>query len=377
MFHPGRVGPPTGAELRVKVNSLNIKQTFPAPSTHDGAVSKDAENLRWTGLVDRFDRKIDYLRVSVTDRCNFRCVYCMDEDVTFLPKCDVLNLDEMDRLCSAFVALGVRRLRLTGGEPLARKNVMSLISGLGRHLREGALDEITLTTNGSLLARHAEGLKAAGVRRINVSLDTLNPSTFASITRRSDFAQVLNGIDTALAAGISIKINAVLMRQVNEHDLESLMLFAHARNMDLTLIEAMPIGSVVGERGDLYLPLSVVRDRLRQRFTLEDVADDRGGPARYARVKETGGKLGFITPITHSFCNSCTRVRVTCTGQLILCLGHDQFVDLKTPLRASEGNERLHQAILDAIARKPQGHHFLAEQMNNPIVTRPMGMTGG
>jgi cyclic pyranopterin phosphate synthase len=323
-------------------------------------------------LIDGFDRKIDYLRVSVTDHCNFRCVYCMGEDVTFLPKSEVLSLDEMDRLCSAFVGLGVRRLRLTGGEPLARKNVMSLVRALSRHLHSGALDEITMTTNGSLLARHAEDLKAAGVRRINVSLDSLNPATFAALTRRGDLTQVLEGVDAALAAGLSVKINAVAMGGVNEHDLERLMLFAHGRGMDLTLIEAMPIGS--GGGGNRYLPLSAIRERLSKRFTLEDVPDPRSGPARYVLVEETGGRLGFITPITHSFCNTCNRLRVTCTGQLALCLGHDLSIDLKTPLRASEANDLLIRTICDAVARKPRGHHF---QRNHPTVTRSMSMTGG
>ncbi|HXP97510.1 MAG TPA: GTP 3',8-cyclase MoaA [Telmatospirillum sp.] len=338
--------------------------------TKDGATDSP-----WTGLIDGFDRKIDYLRVSVTDHCNFRCVYCMGDDVTFLPKSEVLSLDEMDRLCSTFVALGVRRLRLTGGEPLARKNVMSLVHGLSRHLRSGALDEITLTTNGSLLARHAKELKAAGVRRINVSLDTLDPTIFAAITRRGDIAQVLEGIDRALAAGLSVKINAVAMRGITELGLENLMLFAHGRGMDLTLIEAMPIGSGGGTQSDRYLPLSSVRQRLSKRFTLEDVPDRNSGPARYVLVEETGGRLGFITPITHSFCNHCNRLRVTCTGQLALCLGHDLSIDLKSPLRASEANDLLIQAICDGIARKPRGHHFVTAQ--RPTVTRSMSMTGG
>lgn len=342
--------------------------------TYDGATLPGR-----AGLIDGFGRKIDYLRVSVTDRCNFRCVYCMAEDVTFLPKCDVLSLDEMDRLCSAFVGLGVRRLRLTGGEPLARKGVISLVRGLSRHLRSGALDEITMTTNGSLLASSADDLKAAGVNRVNVSLDTLDPTTFRAITRRGDLAQVLAGIEAGLAAGLEIKINAVAMRGVNEDHLEPLMLFAHGRGMDLTLIETMPIGIIDRDRSDFYLPLADVVARLQERFTLDEITDaDRvAGPARYVRVRQTGGRLGFVAPMTHSFCGDCNRVRVTCTGQLALCLGRDKFVDLKTPLRASEGDDLLRRAIGEAIAGKPIGHDFSLVQLGCPTVVRPMSVTGG
>lgn len=335
------------------------------------------DRAKWTGLIDGFGRQIDYLRVSVTDRCNFRCVYCMAEDVSFLPKRDVLSLDEMDRLCSAFVGLGVRRLRLTGGEPLARRNVLSLIRGLSRHLRSGAVDEITLTTNGALLGDHAQDLRAAGVERVNVSLDTLNPQTFRAITRRGDLGRVIGGVEAALAAGLKVKLNAVVMRGVNEQDLDALMLFAHGRGMDLTLIETMPIGVVDQDRRDFYLPLSVVAERLAGRFTLEPIAERQAGPARYLRVRETGGRLGLVTPMSHGFCGDCNRVRVTCTGQLALCLGRDVFVDLKTPLRASEGDDLLRQAIGDAIAAKPVGHDFALAQLERPEVVHPMSMTGG
>ncbi|PKU22358.1 GTP 3',8-cyclase MoaA [Telmatospirillum siberiense] len=331
----------------------------------------------WTGLTDGFGRRIDYLRVSVTDRCNFRCVYCMAEDVTFLPKRDVLTLDEMDRLCSAFVGLGVRRLRLTGGEPLARRNVVGLIQGLSRHLRSGAVDEITLTTNGALLAEHARALKGAGVERVNVSLDTLNAETFRAITRRGDLGRVLGGIETALEEGLRVKLNCVVMRGVNERDLEPLMLFAHGRGMDLTLIETMPIGVVGQDRSDFYLPLSVVAERLADRFTLDETSERQAGPARYMRVRETGGRLGFVTPMSHGFCGDCNRVRVTCTGQLALCLGRDVFIDLKTPLRASEGDDLLRRAIGDAVAAKPVGHDFAPAQLGRPVVVHPMSMTGG
>jgi cyclic pyranopterin phosphate synthase len=330
-----------------------------------------------TELIDGFGRKIDYLRVSVTDRCNFRCVYCMAEDVTFLPKRDVLSLDEMDRLCSTFVALGVRRLRLTGGEPLARRDVMGLVRGLSRHLDRGAVDEITLTTNGSLLADHARDLKAAGVNRVNISLDTLDPLTFQAITRRGDLLRVLEGIEAALAVGLKIKINAVAMRGVNEHHLVPLLLFAHGRGMDLTLIETMPIGMVDRDRTDLYLPLEEVIHRLSERFTLDEIDDRMAGPARYVRVRETGGRLGFVAPMTHNFCSTCNRVRVTCTGQLALCLGQDKLVDLRTPLRASEGDDLLRRTIGEAIAGKPMGHDFSYMQLGCPTVVRPMSATGG
>ncbi|MFO1185906.1 MAG: GTP 3',8-cyclase MoaA [Bauldia sp.] len=333
---------------------------------------------RYPQLVDRFQRAITYLRVSVTDRCDFRCVYCMKEDMTFLPKRDVLSLDELDRLCSAFVERGVRKLRLTGGEPLVRKDIMRLVGGLSRHLASGALDELTLTTNGSQLSRYAKELAGHGVKRINVSVDTLDPVKFKAITRWGDLAQVLAGIDAAQAAGLAIKINAVALKDDNEAEIPALLEWAHGRGMDLTLIETMPVGEVNEDRTDQYLPLSTVRARLAERYTLEDIPYKTGGPARYVRVKETGGRLGFITPLTHNFCESCNRVRVTCTGTLFMCLGQEDAADLRAPLRASEGDELLHAAIEEAITRKPKGHDFVIDRRGaKPAVSRHMSTTGG
>src|SRR5581483_11316929 len=300
-------------------------------------------------LADPFGRLITYVRISVTDRCDFRCVYCMAEDMTFLPKQDVLSLEELDRLASAFVARGVRKLRLTGGEPLVRKNVMWLVRALSRHLDTGALDELTLTTNGSQLARYAFELADCGVRRINVSLDTLDPVKFRAITRWGDLGKVMAGIDAAQAAGIRVKINAVALKGANETEFDDLIRWAHGRGMDLTLIETMPLGDIAGDRTDQYLPLSAVRRDLAARWTLQDIPLTTGGPARYVRVAETGGRLGFITPLTHNFCESCNRVRVTCTGTLFMCLGQEDAADLRAALRASEGNDLLHATIEDAI----------------------------
>lgn len=329
-------------------------------------------------LMDPFGRAITYLRVSVTDRCDFRCVYCMSEDMAFLPKRDLLTLEELDRICSAFVAKGVRKLRITGGEPLVRRDIMTLFGSLSRHLDSGALDELTVTTNGSQLARHAKDLAACGVRRINVSLDTLDPDKFRAITRWGDLAKVMQGIDAAQAAGLQVKINAVALKGVNEDELETLLEWAHGRGMDLTLIEVMPLGEVDGQRIDQFLPLSMIRARLAARYTLQDLDDRTGGPARYVRVKETGGRLGFITPMTHNFCESCNRVRVTCTGQLFMCLGQEDAADLRTPVRASESNELLDRAIVDAIARKPKGHDFIIDRRHSrPALSRHMSVTGG
>jgi len=329
-------------------------------------------------LVDPFGRDITYLRVSVTDRCDFRCVYCMSENMTFLPKADLLSLEELDRLCSAFVARGVRKLRLTGGEPLVRRDVMTLVSALSRHLRSGDLDELTLTTNGSQLAKYADALKAAGVRRINVSLDTLDPEKFRAITRWGSLDQVLAGIDAAQAAGLKIKINAVALKGVNEDEFPHLIDWAHGRGMDLTLIEVMPLGEIGEGRLDQYLPLSIVRARLAQRFELADIDYRTGGPARYVRVNETGGLLGFITPLTHNFCESCNRVRVTCTGTLYMCLGQEDAADLRKPLRASETNDLLNAAIDEAIGRKPKGHDFIIDRRHQrPALARHMSVTGG
>lgn len=329
-------------------------------------------------MLDPFGRTITYLRVSVTDRCDFRCTYCMAEDMTFLPKAELLTLEELDRLCSAFVAKGVRKLRLTGGEPLVRRNVMGLVRSLGRHLRTGALDELTLTTNGSQLAKFAGELNDAGVRRINVSLDTLDPARFRDITRWGRIEQVLDGIDAALGAGLKVKINAVALRGINENEIEGLMLWAHGKGMDFTLIETMPMGEIDADRTDQYLPLSLVRARLAQRFALEDSDYRTGGPARYVRVAETGGRLGFITPLTHNFCESCNRVRLTCTGTLYMCLGQDDAADLRAPLRASTDDALLSAAIDEAIGRKPKGHDFVIDRRRKaPAVARHMSVTGG
>jgi len=329
-------------------------------------------------LIDPFGRAITYLRVSVTDRCDFRCVYCMAEDQHFLPKKDILSLEELDRLCTAFVERGVRRLRLTGGEPLVRRNVMALFRSLSRHLRNGVLDELTLTTNGSQLARHAAELADCGVERINVSVDTLDPVKFKAITRWGDLAKVRAGIDAARAAGLKVKINAVALRGVNEDEFDDLIRFAHADGMDLTLIETMPLGEIGADRTDQYLPLSTVRAQLAERWTLEPLAYKTGGPARYVRVAETGGKLGFITPLTHNFCEGCNRVRVTCTGTLYMCLGQEDAADLRAPLRASEADAMLHGAIDEAIARKPKGHDFIIDRDHRkPAVGRTMSVTGG
>jgi cyclic pyranopterin phosphate synthase len=302
-------------------------------------------------LVDPFGRSITYLRVSVTDRCDFRCVYCMAENMTFLPKAELLTLEELDRLCTAFVVKGVRKLRLTGGEPLVRRGIMTLFASLSRHLRSGALDELTLTTNGSQLAKYAAELKSCGVERVNVSLDTLDADKFRAITRWGDIEKVLTGIDAALAAGLKVKLNTVALKGVNEDELAELVAWAHGRGMDITLIEVMPLGDIGEERLSQYLPLSMVRARLAERYTLEDIDYRTGGPARYVRVKETGGRLGFITPLTHNFCESCNRVRITCTGTLYMCLGQADAADLRTPLRASEANDLLYAAIDEAIAR--------------------------
>ncbi len=329
-------------------------------------------------MIDPFGRAVTYLRVSVTDRCDFRCTYCMAEDMTFLPKKDLLTLEELDRLCSAFVEKGVRKLRLTGGEPLVRKNIMHLVRQLSRHLASGMLDELTLTTNGSQLAKYSAELADCGVKRINVSLDTLDAARFRQITRWGDIARVLEGIDAALAAGLKVKINAVALKGFNDAEIPALMRWAHGRGMDLTLIETMPMGEIDADRTDQYLPLSLMRADLAKRFTLTDIPYKTGGPARYVEVAETGGRLGFITPMTHNFCESCNRVRLTCTGTLYMCLGQDDAADLRTPLRASEGNELVSAAIDEAIGRKPKGHDFVIDRRTSrPAVARHMSVTGG
>ena len=329
-------------------------------------------------MIDPFGRSISYLRVSVTDRCDLRCFYCMSEDMTFLPKSDLLTLEELDRLCSTFIAKGVRKLRLTGGEPLVRRNVMSLVQSLSRHIESGALDELTLTTNGSQLERFASELKAHGVQRINVSLDTLNAEKFRAITRWGDLDKVLRGIEAARNAGLKVKINAVALKNMNEDEIPSLMEWAHSKDMDLTLIEVMPMGDIGEGRIDQYLPLSLLRSRLAARYTLTDLPDNTGGPARYVRVSETGGRLGFITPMTHNFCESCNRVRITCTGTLHTCLGHEDSSDLRKPLRASSEDTLLAAAIDRAIGLKPKGHDFIIDRRHNrPSVSRHMSVTGG
>ncbi len=329
-------------------------------------------------MIDPFGRHVSYLRVSVTDRCDFRCVYCMSEHMTFLPKKDLLSLEELDRLCSAFVDKGVRKLRITGGEPLVRKNIMWLFKSLSRHLSSGALDELTLTTNGSQLPKVAQELADCGVRRINVSLDTLDPDKFKAITRWGEFSQVIAGLDAADKAGLKVKINAVALKDVNEFEIEDLVRFAHGRGHDLTLIETMPLGDIDGDRTDQYLPLSIVRARLMDTFTLEEIAYRTGGPARYVQVKETGGRLGFITPMTHNFCESCNRVRLTCTGTLYMCLGQDDAADLRGVLRATSGDVALGHAIDEAISRKPKGHDFIIDRRSKkPAVARHMSVTGG
>jgi cyclic pyranopterin phosphate synthase len=331
-----------------------------------------------SALIDPFQRTITYLRVSVTDRCDFRCVYCMAEHMTFLPKADLLSLEELDRLCSAFISKGVTKLRLTGGEPLVRRGIMTLVHSLSRHLGTGALNELTLTTNGSQLQTYASELKASGVQRINVSLDTLDADKFRAITRWGDLKKVLAGIDAAQAAGLQVKINAVALKGVNEEELANLLEWSHGRGMDLTVIEVMPLGDIDESRLDQYLPLSVVRARLADCYTLEDIDYRTGGPARYVRVKETGGRLGFITPLTHNFCESCNRVRVTCTGTLYMCLGQNDAADLRKSLRASESDELLYAAIDEAITRKPKGHDFVIDRRHQkPALDRHMSMTGG
>jgi cyclic pyranopterin phosphate synthase len=329
-------------------------------------------------MIDPFGRSVTYLRVSVTDRCDFRCVYCMPEHMSFLPKADVLSLEELDRLCSAFVRKGVNKLRLTGGEPLVRRDVMKLFRSLGRHLGTGALKELTVTTNGSQLGRYAGELVECGVKRINVSVDTLDPDKFRAITRWGDLSKVLAGVSAAQEAGLRIKINTVALRGVNEHEISSLVSWAHERGMDITLIETMPMGEVDADRTEQYLPLSLVRAELSKHYTLEPTEERTGGPARYVRVKETGGRIGFITPLSHNFCESCNRVRLTCTGTLYMCLGQEDAADLRAPLRASSNDTLLDAAIDEAIGRKPKGHDFVIDRRHNrPAVSRQMSLTGG
>jgi GTP 3',8-cyclase len=331
-------------------------------------------------LIDPFARAISYLRVSVTDRCDFRCTYCMSEHMTFLPKADLLSLEELDRLCTAFIRMGVQKLRITGGEPLVRKGILTFFEAISRHLQTGALKELTLTTNGSQLAKFAEPLAALGVRRVNVSLDTLDSPRFAQITRWGRLPQVLDGIQAAKAAGLRVKINAVALKGFNEDELFSLLDWCAREDYDITFIEVMPMGEDMGDalRLDQYWPLKDLRARLAKRFTLTDLAERTGGPARYVRIEETGQKLGFITPLTHNFCESCNRVRLTCTGQLFMCLGQEDMADLRAPLRASQDDAVVEAAIRAAIARKPKGHDFdYSRQKVAGQMTRHMSHTGG
>ncbi|BDG74611.1 GTP 3',8-cyclase MoaA [Roseomonas fluvialis] len=330
-------------------------------------------------LTDPFGRGISYLRVSVTDRCDLRCVYCMAEDMTFLPKREILSLEEIDRLCGAFIALGTDKIRLTGGEPLVRKGVMTLVRSLGARIGAGGLRELTLTTNGTQLAKMADDLFAAGVRRINVSLDTLDPGAFAAMTRWGKIDQVLDGIFAAKAAGLAIKINAVALKGVNEDEFDRMVAWCGEHGFDLCLIETMPMGEISQDRTDQYLPLSLVRSRLRRTWTLTDTDYATGGPARYVTVQETGRRIGFITPMTHNFCESCNRVRLTCTGTLFMCLGQDDAAEFRELLRdPSVDDAALAQAIRDAIARKPKGHDFVIDRRRkSPAVARHMSMTGG
>ena len=329
-------------------------------------------------MIDPFGRHITYLRASVTDRCDFRCVYCMSESMTFLPKAEVLSLEELDRLCSAFVRKGVRKLRLTGGEPLVRRNVMSLFRNLSRHLQTGALDELTLTTNGSQLPKFARELVECGVKRINVSLDSRAANKFAEITRWGRLEQVMDGLAAARDVGLAIKINTVALKNINEHEIDEMLGWCGEEGYDLTLIETMPLGDIGGDRVEQYLPLSTVRERLEKDWTLTDFAYKSGGPARYVEVGETGRKLGFITPLTHNFCEGCNRVRLTCTGTLFMCLGQEDAADLRAPLRVSEADEQLEAAIDEAISRKPKGHDFIIDRDHrSPALNRHMSMTGG
>jgi cyclic pyranopterin phosphate synthase len=330
-------------------------------------------------MIDPFGRSISYLRVSVTDRCDFRCVYCMSEDMAFLPKAEILTLEELDRLSGAFIRMGVKKLRLTGGEPLVRKNIMWLFRALGRHLETGALEELTLTTNGSQLAKYAQELKDAGVKRINVSLDTLDADKFAAITRWGRFDQVMAGIQAAKATGLQVKLNAVALKGVNDGEFDRLIAWCGEEGFDLTLIEVMPLGEVgTGTRVDQYLPLSMVRSDLRKRWTLDESDYQTGGPARYYTVRETGRRLGMITPMTHNFCESCNRVRLTCTGTLFMCLGQEDAADLRAPLRAAESDAPVEAAIRAAIDRKPKGHDFIIDRRHDrPSVSRHMSVTGG
>ena len=332
-----------------------------------------------TPLIDPFARPIQYLRVSVTDRCDFRCTYCMAEHMTFLPKKELLTLEELDRMCTAFIGLGVEKLRVTGGEPLVRKGIMTFFEAMARHLQSGALRELTLTTNGSQLGRFAADLAGLGVKRVNVSLDTLDDRKFADITRWGRLPQVLGGIEAARAAGLRVKINVVALKGFNEEELFGIVDWCAREDHDLTFIEVMPMGEMSEDaRLSQYWPLEDLRTRLAERFTLSALAERTGGPARYVRLEETGQKIGFITPLTHNFCESCNRVRLTCTGELFMCLGQEDNADLRAPLRASPDDTLLIAAIRDAISHKPKGHDFdYSRQKVDGQMSRHMSHTGG
>jgi GTP 3',8-cyclase len=347
---------------------------YDAPSTQAASV-RSLE--RPASLIDGFARTVTYLRVSVTDRCDLRCVYCMAEHMAFLPKAQVLTLEELDRVASVFVGLGVRKLRLTGGEPLVRKGFLSLVESLARHLATGALDEIALTTNGTRLVGFADDLARLGVRRINVSMDTLRPDLFARLTRGGDLAQVQAGIKAARDAGLEVKINAVALARDNAAEIPALIAWAHERRMAITLIETMPMGEIDEDRSDQFLSLEKVRRELESFWTLRDLSVNTGGPARYVEVAETGGRLGFITPLTHNFCEGCNRVRLTCTGTLHTCLGQEDATDLRAVLRAGASDEDLTTAIRGGIGSKPKGHDFHIDRGAGPSVRRHMSTTGG
>ena len=329
-------------------------------------------------LIDSFGREITYLRLSVTDRCDLRCTYCMAENMTFLPRKDLLSLEELGTLCESFIKRGIKKIRITGGEPLVRRDLMSLIHKLSKHRISGKLDEITLTTNGTLLSRYAKELKLCGVERINISLDTLDPIVFTKLTRRNALEAVLRGIDTALESGIKVKINTVALKGVNDSEIPRLIEWAHNKSMDITLIEVMPLGDIDEDRVDQYIPLNAIRDNLEQRFTLNNVPLRTGGPARYAKVKETGGILGMITPLTNNFCAGCNRVRVTCTGQIYTCLGHGHKLDLRAAIRGDNSDAELERLLGIAMREKPEKHFFdISERGAKPTVARHMSVTGG
>ncbi len=358
---PGLAAGPANDDTRVVQTQTSLQAPLPAARP----------------LIDPFGRAITYLRVSVTDRCDLRCAYCMAEDMTFLPKSEILSLEELNRLCGAFIRLGTVKIRLTGGEPLVRRDVMTLVRNLGARLSHG-LSELTLTTNGTQLAKHAEALHAAGVRRVNVSLDTLDAAKFAAVTRWGKIEKTLDGIFAAKAAGLAVKINAVALKGFNGTEFDSMLAWCGEHGFDLCLIETMPMGEIDGDRTDQYLPLSLVRSRLRQHWTLRDTDYATGGPARYYDVAETGRRIGFITPLTHNFCESCNRVRLTCTGTLYMCLGQDDAADFRRVLRAGADDDGLDAAIREAISRKPKGHDFVIDRRSDrPAVARHMSVTGG